>query len=100
MLIAFAKLADQPERLLGRRAGSFQVENQGFDRGFIEQRQDLVAGAQKCGVKGGRQHFLRRKLDRLVRGDNCNARCRASGYGIHRHVPFVERSELRLACRA
>jgi hypothetical protein len=92
MLVAFAQPAYQPERLLVGCIGRFQIENEGFKRDLIEQRQYLFTRAQECGVEDRRQYFLGRQLHRFIRGHNRYARRRASRYSIYRHKGTSELS--------
>ena len=85
ILVAGSQLANQAKHLVVGSIRSFQIENKGLKRDLVEKWQYLFAGAQKRGVEGGRQHFLRRQLHRFVRGHNRDARGRARGYRIHRH---------------
>ena len=85
VLVMLAKLAHQPQHLIVRGMGGFKIQNDGLDRGLGEQRQYLFTRAQKRGMEGGRQYFLRRQLHRLIRSHNRYARGCAGGYSIGRH---------------
>ena len=52
MFVALAELADEPKISSSEDAGGLQVENEGLNRSLVQQGQDLVAGAEKRGVKG------------------------------------------------
>jgi hypothetical protein len=52
ILVVITQPANQPEHVLIGDVRSFKIQNNGFQRNLVEQRQYLFARAQERGVEG------------------------------------------------